>query len=224
MGSESLQVPPDFFCWTRFGTEAGEPIEQILFRKEQERLANDGIFLWGIGNAVGPSITELIHRTNTPRVIFSPIKGAPRPKDATPDGVVVWTEAEALDGTSFTIPSASLVTSRFDSQTPKNYHFALVCYSSEPLLPLKSNYKVGFKQLRNLRTGRPVGSSQVTAVVQHGGIAKEEQLMYDVAISAELVYPYFVRLRCPQERLQKGNIGRNNNSTRNWNVVNGLCD
>jgi hypothetical protein len=26
------------FCWTRFGTEAGEPIEQILERKEDERL------------------------------------------------------------------------------------------------------------------------------------------------------------------------------------------
>ena len=58
MESEFLQELPTIFCWTRFGGEAGEPIEQILFRKEQERLANGGVFLWGIGNAVGPSIYE----------------------------------------------------------------------------------------------------------------------------------------------------------------------
>src|ERR1700728_56037 len=34
---------PDRFCWTRFGTEAGESIEHILNRKEEERLANGGI-------------------------------------------------------------------------------------------------------------------------------------------------------------------------------------
>ena len=195
MGSEFLQELPNLFCWTRFGCEAGELIEEILLRKEQERLANGGIFLWGIGNAVGPSIIELMRRTDRPQVIFSPIKTGSRLKDIAPPAVVRWTEAEGLDGSNFTIPTNSLVTSRYDPKMPKPYHFALVCYSSTPLIPLKREVKIGFKQLRNLRTGRPVGASQVTAVVQCTGMGTEEPLMYDVAILAELANPYLVRLR-----------------------------
>jgi hypothetical protein len=195
MESEFLSGLPNLFCWTRFGSEAGEQIEHILFRKEQERLANGGLFLWGIGNAVGPSISELTRQTARPQVVFSPIKTASRPKDISPPAVVMWTEAEGLDGSSFTIPANSLVTSRYDPETPRPYHFALVCYSSQPLIPLKLEYKIGFRQLRNLRTGRPVGASQVTAVVQCTEMGTEEPLMYDVAILAELVNPYFVRLK-----------------------------
>jgi hypothetical protein len=195
MKSEFLQGLPSLFCWTRFGSEAGEQIEHILFRKEQERLANGGTFLWGIGNAVGPSINELTRQTARPQVVLSPIKTASRLKDIAPPAVVMWTEAEGLDGSSFLIPSNSLVTSRYDPEMPRPYHFALVCYSSKPLIPLKREYKIGFKQLRNIRTGRPVGASQVTAVVHCTGMVTEEALMYDVAILAELVDPYFVRLR-----------------------------
>ena len=65
---------PEYFCWTRFGTEAAEPIDSILGRKERERVANRGIFVWGIGNAIGPSIRELLRREAQPEVLFSPIK------------------------------------------------------------------------------------------------------------------------------------------------------
>ncbi|HEX8459214.1 MAG TPA: hypothetical protein VF656_18115 [Pyrinomonadaceae bacterium] len=195
MKSEFLPGLPELFCWTRFGSEAGEEIEHILFRKEQERLANDGMFLWGIGNALGPSIDELTRKTARPQVVFSPIKSASRLKDVAPPAVVMWTQAEGLDGSSFTIPANSLVTSRYDPEAPRPYHFALVCYSSKPLLPLKREYKIGFKQLRNLRTGRPVGASQVTAVVHFSGRGTDDALMYDVAVLAELVNPYFVRLK-----------------------------
>jgi hypothetical protein len=43
---------PEAFVWTRFGTEAGQTIDRILARKEAERIANGGLFLWGIGNSV----------------------------------------------------------------------------------------------------------------------------------------------------------------------------
>lgn len=197
MQSEFLSVLPDLFCWTRFGSEAGESIEHILIRKEQERLANGGLFLWGIGNAVGPSISELTRHTVRPHVVFSPIKTAPRLKDVAPPTIVMWTEAEGLDGSDFTLPSNSLVTSRHDPEAPRHHHYALVCYSSRPLIPLKPEHKIGFSQLSNLRTGRPIGASQVTAVVRCGGTASEKSLMYDVAIVAELVHPYFVRLKKP---------------------------
>jgi hypothetical protein len=77
------ELLPDCFCWTRFGTEAGQAIVHILQRKEQERSANDGLFIWGIGNAIGPSIRELVRRTNRPEVLFSPIKSSPILPEAT---------------------------------------------------------------------------------------------------------------------------------------------
>ena len=40
---------PDHFCWTRYGTEAAQPIQNIFGRKEEERHANAGVFFWGIG-------------------------------------------------------------------------------------------------------------------------------------------------------------------------------
>ena len=86
------------FCWTRFGTEAAQSIDQILVRKEEERQANHGLFLWGIGNAVGPSILELVRRASVPEVIFSPIKSAPREEDVSPPAVVAWTAGSTICG------------------------------------------------------------------------------------------------------------------------------
>lgn len=43
---------PDYFVWTRYGTEGGEAAGSILARKEQERQRAGGLFLWGIGNSV----------------------------------------------------------------------------------------------------------------------------------------------------------------------------
>ncbi len=190
---------PDLFCWTRFGGEAAEPVDSILIRKEKERLANDGVFLWGIGNAIGPSILELMQRTARPKVIFSPIKTMAKQKDLAPPATVMWTEAEALDGEKFVIPPNSLVTSRFDPEIPKSHHFALVCYSATPLLPLQCRFKISFQQLSNLRTGRPVAASQVTAIVERRETGTESRTMYDVAILAELMDPYFVRLKNARE-------------------------
>lgn len=188
---------PNLFCWTRFGTEAAEPIEVILSRKEKERASNDGIFLWGIGNAIGPSIEDLIQRALDPEVLFSPIKSAPRYKDVKPAAVAAWTSAMALDGSPFDLPKHSLVTSRYDTSGAKRSHYALVCFKKTPLTLVRSNEKLSFSELRNLRTGRPVGASQVTAVVERIESESTDLSAYDVAIRASLVYPYFVRLADP---------------------------
>src|SRR2546430_8082027 len=105
---------PRQFCWTRIGSEAGQPLESIFRRKDEERLANNGLFLWGIGNAVGPSIAELVRRTPEPEVLFSPIRSSPRSTDVSPESVVVWTRASCMDGTTFQLPRFTLVTSRQD--------------------------------------------------------------------------------------------------------------
>jgi hypothetical protein len=71
---------PEFFVWTRVGTEAGEPLEHILWRKDIERRI--GVFCWGIGNAIKWDTldelrqqTEMTLGTTDPTIIFSEIKG-----------------------------------------------------------------------------------------------------------------------------------------------------
>src|SRR4051794_24733355 len=107
---------PRVFCWTRFGAEAGEPIERIIERKETERCANGGTFFWGIGNSIAPAITELVRRVRAPEVLLSPIKSRPRNIDVTPRCVVRWTVAEDLMGITEQLPSAVRVTSRWDPE------------------------------------------------------------------------------------------------------------
>src|SRR5438045_3967093 len=120
---------PECFCWTRFGTEAAETIESIFARKERERISNDGVFLWGIGNAIGPSMKELVRLNSHPEVLFSPIKSPAKLNDISPSAVAVWTEGVALDGSQFVLPDNSLVTSRYDPTAPREAHFALVCHA-----------------------------------------------------------------------------------------------
>jgi hypothetical protein len=191
------QQLPTLFCWTRFGTEASEPIEAILCRKEKERTSNDGVFLWGIGNAIGPSIVELIERALKPEVLFSPIKSSPKCKDVAPAAIATWTSAFALDGSQFDLPIHSVVTSRYDILAPKRSHYALVCFKDSPLTLMRSEEKLLFSELRNLKTGRPVGASQVTAVVERFDYHCANLTSYEVAIRATLVAPYFVRLADP---------------------------
>lgn len=186
---------PRFFCWTRFGTEAGQPIEQILERKEQERLANNGLFLWGIGNSLTPSMIELLRQTDKPEVMFSPTRTKARVEDAEPGRVVAWTRAETLTGDDFALPPASLVTSGLNSPR-KNTHYALVCFQDRPLVP-ESGCSVDFYALRNILTGQPIGASQVTAVVERSAPLGPRTREYDVALRARLVFPFFVKLRNP---------------------------
>ena len=188
---------PDHFCWTRFGTEAGQTAQAILHRKEQERSANNGVFLWGIGNSVGPGIKELARMCEFPEVLFSPIKSPPRTLDAAPECVVAWTVGETSDGTEFPLPYYSLVTSRLNTSSPKKTHYALVCYSSEPLYCSSSPHKLEFSALRNLLSGNPVGASQVTAIVRREATALSEGCLYDVPLRAHLVPPFFIRLHEP---------------------------
>lgn len=188
---------PTFFCWTRVGTEAGQPIGQILARKEEEREANDGLFLWGIGNALGPSIQALLRRTMNPEVLFSPIKSVPRSVDTQPAAVAAWTAAYTFRGEPFNLPDRTLVTSRYDPNAPRKSSYALVCSSSVPLNQASCGGQIAPATLRNLRTGRPVGASQVTAIVERVASIVENTSAYQILIRAKLVEPYFLRLRDP---------------------------
>lgn len=186
---------PLSFCWTRFGTEAGETIDEILARKEAERQANDGVFFWGIGNSIAPAMEELVRRVDEPQVLFSPIKSRPRRVDVAPENVVRWTSAQGLTGDIFDLPSRTTVTSRWDPSRRAAAHYALVCMSADPL-EITNTARLDVTALRNLRSGAPIGASQVTAVVARAS-AHHEGGAYPVAFRATLVAPYFVRLRRP---------------------------
>jgi len=128
-------------------------------------------------------------------VLFSPMAGPPRQADVAPAVVVRWGRAVTLAGEAFPMPGHAVVTSRSSGRRP---HYALVCFSAAPLAVPKvtPTFHVGW--LRNLVSGRPVGASQVTAVVAYEGEGRPAMgRAYQVALRARLVYPHVVQLRDP---------------------------
>ncbi len=189
---------PTRFCWTRFGTESGETVESILARKEQERL-QAGMFLWGIGNSVGPAVRELVSLESTPQVLFSPMRSKAKTIDTTPSRLLQWTRATTLDNKHWDIPDGLQVVSRASTSggALKNFHYALVCASATPLV-IREDENLQFDDLVNLLSQNKLGHSQVTSVVQHRPSSEAAGLSYSVGFAAELVYPYFVRLEEPE--------------------------
>jgi hypothetical protein len=103
----------------------------------------------------------------------------------------------ALDGNCYELPSHSLITSRFDASSPRGVHYALVCYSESALTCNTASGELRISELRNLLTGRPVGASQVTAVVTRNAGGSVSGAVYKMGFRARLIAPYFLRLRVP---------------------------
>jgi hypothetical protein len=185
-------VLPEAFCWTKFGHEAGESSLSIFCRKERERQLNGGVFLWGIGQSVMPSLLELLSVTRVPEVLFSPIRTPGASRDVSPEVTFLWTQAFAYDGSAYALPRYSIVTSRASS---RNSHYALVCESASPIdVQLIGQPAIEVRRLRNLLSGSSVGSSQVTSVVRSDLQDGSSSPSYAVAARARLVYPYMVYL------------------------------
>lgn len=188
---------PGVFCWSKFGTEAGEPATRIVRRKEAERLDNGGVFMWGIGNSIRPSLAILLRRLGDPEVIFTPMLSRAAPTDVAPASILLWRQAIGIDGRPYSIPQYSAVTSK---GTTRRRHFALVCRSDRPLdAGPSTECTFAASAVRNLRTGSAVGSSQVTSVVSmsHTPAPASSDRAYSVAFRARLVYPFLVTLRDP---------------------------
>ncbi|WP_141711421.1 hypothetical protein [Jiangella alba] len=185
---------PDLFCWTKYGTEAGEDSATILARKEAERLASGGTFLWGIGNAIGPSVEALLAQAPDPQVVFTPMRSRPAARDVAPAQIAVWHRGIALDGEPFELPEHSYVTSRISPT--RGHHYALVCRSQEPLsVNVHPSQSFASTHVLNLRSGSKVGASQVTSVVRRTAFAPGlTPSTYTVSFMADLVAPYLVRL------------------------------
>jgi len=190
---------PGLFCWTKMGVEAGQDLGSIIRRKELERQAGDGVFVWGIGNSVGTTIREVVHEKSTVPILFSPIHSKPRIADSKPPVLIVWLSYIDDRGDLHELPKHALVTSRGDDRFAgaQKRHYALLCHSHRSLLD-DDTYEVDFSELRNASTNKGLGFSQVTALVRrvarNGNASKSLGRKYQVPFQAELFSPYCVRL------------------------------
>jgi limonene-1,2-epoxide hydrolase len=180
--------------------EAGQTLEAIVARKERERRAGGGTFLWGVGNAPAV-ITNTLARAGLPvRVIFSIMKSRPKSIDSAPARIAAWRSYIDVCGVERRLPPQALVTSRADSASgPKKFHYALMCHSSEPLVLRSDRERFDPSAFRNAGgTGAAVGASQVTALLRR--VDRDTSASdYQVNLSAWLTGGYWVRLTDPIE-------------------------
>jgi len=189
---------PTTFVWTKIQADAGETIERILYRKELERQAGGGTFWWGIGESKAAAIRLLAKERPTPEVLFSLMLNPPHARDSSPSGVLVWQAYQGSQGIR-PLPPHVIVTSRelASNGRPKQRHYALVCASPTSFL-CNDRTMLNAAMLRNIgERGKPVGSSQVTAVVGVGS-PNGRSACYEVTARAALVSPYGVILTSPR--------------------------
>src|SRR5262249_9925546 len=181
------------FIWTKVQSDAGQPIDWILNRKELERQSGS-TFWWGIGESKADQIKLLLTKDPHPLVLFSLMLSRPHRRDSHPDGVLLWEAYQTAEGEIPLPPHAIVISRAHDSKGRlKQRYYALVC--ENPMGILHSGR--GTLETRTLRNfgngGKPVGSSQVTAVVErttsHG-----EGRSYPITASATLITPYAVPL------------------------------
>lgn len=189
---------PEAFVWTKMQAEAGQPLEVILRRKELERQAGNGEFWWGIGESKGAAIDLLRCRTPAPEVLFSRTRGAPRQIDLSPSGVVIWETYRTASGEHPVPPHVIVAAKAMRGTQPRATHYALVCRSKSPLIG-SGGGQLDAGALQNIgRGGKPVGSSQVTAVVERGA-PSGRSMNYPIASRAILEKPCSATLSSPRE-------------------------
>lgn len=193
------EAEPRFVCWSRMQAEAGQALEAIIRRKELERQANDGVFAWGVGNAPARLTSELVRAQQPVQAIFSIMKSKPRVRDAAPEEVLLWRSYIDVQGAERPLPDGTVVTSRGGTAaSAKRAHYALLCYSGRPLALSRGRARFDPRAFRNAgANGRPVGASQVTALLEQIVQPSSEAGAYEVNMEAKLWDSYWVRLTSP---------------------------
>ena len=179
--------------------EAGQRLEDIIARKELERCAGGGSFLWGVGNAPAV-IANVLARAGVPvRAIFSIMKSRPKAIDVAPARTVVWRRYIDAEGVNRPLPPHALVVSRGDSaKGAKRNHYALMCYSDTPLVVHRGKPFDPTAYRNAGGTQAPVGSSQVTAFLRRVNEGSDNP-GYEENLTAWLTDGYWVRLIEPVE-------------------------
>lgn len=209
----------EVICWSRMQSEAGQGLASIITRKECERLAGEGTFFWGVGNAPALLANVLARLRRPVPVVFSIMKSRPKHVDVAPGRTVVWRRYIDAEGVERDLPAHALITSRGDSASgAKKVHYALVCRSDVPLI-LKRGQTFDPTAYRNAGgTGAPVGASQVTALLQRVRPDHPSD-HYEVNLEASLTGSYWVRLTQPRELTEQQRIsieGLQNCTSEQW--------
>lgn len=208
---------PLAFCWSRMGVNSGEELSSILRRKSHE-LSCGGLFVWGIGNNVVAAVRKLAQCEENPWVLFSPMYARAAKIDRLPESVIAWLDYIGETGTLTPLPDEVLVTSRGHTpRSAKRQYFALFCTAEEPVA-LGNFGDIDKGHLRNLDSGKPVGDSQVTAVVARREGSPTRR--YSIAVRAKLVAPYCAPLATPVP-LDEGDLYllRNVRSAVDWSEM-----
>jgi hypothetical protein len=196
--SSSRRKEDGLVCWSRMQAEAGQQLDAIINRKELERRANAGIFMWGVGNAPA-RLTQVLARAGRPvRAVFSIMKSKPRQIDTVADVLLLWRGYIDAAGVERMLPASTIVTSRASTGTSeKRVHYALMCRSDRPLAILRGGDLFDPAAFRNVGDrGGPVGASQVTALLRQVAEPRADA-PYEVNMEAQLAESYWVRLTSP---------------------------
>ncbi len=189
----------DVLVWSRMQTEAGQPLEAIVERKEIERKLGNGLFFWGVGNAPARACSILARTNKRVDVVFSKMKTKPKIADVAPSQIFVWNKYIDIHGAIKNIPGSVFVSSRGRaSGEAKTHHYALMCYSENPLV-LSDYGHFSPDSYRNYGgNGAPIGNSQVTALLK---LSAESKTLSDYRINlrATLTGSYWVKLLDPIE-------------------------
>jgi hypothetical protein len=182
------------FVWTKMGIESGEGLEDIVRRKDAERIAGGGEFWWGIGSSLGAAV-RVAARSNGGKlpVLFSKMLGRAKPADQSPEMIWKWTAWEDEHGRAHSLPSHAHVISR--GAQAKEKHYALVCYSESPI-SLRRGGKPFDPTLCRTASGKVPGASQVTALLS-GSPEVHKSGSYEISFEAALVQPWAVKLLRP---------------------------
>lgn len=183
-------------CWTRMQAEAGQNLEAIVTRKDLEREAGGGLFCWGIGNAPPRSLYEMVRGGPDIDVVFSMMKSRPKSSDVAPSGLIVWRSYFDFDGEERALPPNVLVTS--GPKAGARAHYALMCHAEQPLKLADLGAFDPTAYLNVSEAARPVGASQVTALLRRVA-GEQEDAGYRINLRASLVKSSWVKLGKPLE-------------------------
>lgn len=187
------------FCWTKIQAEGGQPLEEIIRRKEFERLAGHGVFYWGIGNSLGKNVGAM-YSGQVGEINFSKMSSQAKKIDHSPTHVSIWQRGQDMLGVIHEIPEHVAIVSR--SFTPsgrlKDVHYALVCYTRQPL-KLTDCGIIDVSAYKNLGSNNTkIGASQVTTIIEHNHEDHHRQgRLYKINMKAESRAPHFLKLLDP---------------------------
>jgi hypothetical protein len=182
------------FVWSLMGQDAGQPLDEIIIRKEAERRTG-GEFWWGFGTSLGPRV-ESVARLNggTLPALFSALSNQ---KQAPNQNTYVWNGWRSVRKGRYrtydhaSIPNHALVL----GGNPDTSYYALVCRCDTELV-LGDHGPFDPAQCRTVAKGLAPGGSQRAALLT--GKMNHPHGPYRIAFSAHLVVPWFVRLTDPR--------------------------